>query len=103
MDKVYKFNFIFLRNDSEIKNEFKEMLPANIKEKIRGDIKVSFNESTNKIVSMIDNLVKEKVIEEEGTEMKTILDLSKTHHGKVLVSSIGYTCKAEKLPALALC
>lgn len=104
MNKIYKFDFIFLRSDPKLENEFKRMLPDDLGKKIRGDIKIDFNASAEKIISMVDKLVTKNIAEEEKNEMEEIENLSKIHHGKdqiasglVEVARALYDNKAEKI------
>lgn len=82
MDKIYKFDYIFLRSDSELENEFKNIVPKNILDKIRGDIKVDFNAPAEQIIGMVDRLTQEKVQEEENKEVSEITELYKNRHGE---------------------
>ena len=75
MYKVYKFDYLFLRSDPELEHKFIEMIPLEIKKKIKGDIKVDIRTPAKDIIKKVLELSKEEVTKEEKSIVKEISDI----------------------------
>jgi len=61
----YKFEHLFLRKDPEITNQFINILPKEIKNKIRGEIAIDMDTPAQGIISKVMELDKSEVKKEE--------------------------------------
>ena len=72
MDKIYNFNGIFLRNDPQLENQLKSLMPKNIQAKILGDISVDFEAPADKVIALVDELTRKEVVKNENQEINEI-------------------------------
>ncbi len=79
MHRIYKFEYLYLRSEPELEHEFVNMLPAEIKKKLKGGIKVSMNAKPQEVIEKALEL-EEKEVEKE--EVDLVAELSNLIHSK---------------------
>lgn len=86
MDKVYEIDFLYLRSEASLEDEFLKLLPKPLKDKIKGWVKLDMDEDPDEVVKLANILVEEEVKKEEETEMSSIEQMiSNDTHGLSVV------------------
>ncbi len=72
MHKAYKCEYLFLRIDPELEHEFLKLLPKDIKERLKGHIRVDMDASPSEIIEKANALMKEEVRGEEENRVREL-------------------------------
>ncbi|NTU69770.1 hypothetical protein HGB13_03050 [bacterium] len=77
MDKVYELDFLYIRSESELEDEFMKLLPATLQSKIKGWVSLDMGVDSNDVVKLANTLVEEEVKKEEINEMVEVESIIK--------------------------
>lgn len=96
MYRIHKFEYLILRNDPEIENEFKELLSKEISDKIRGHISVDMDAPSGDIISEAMEIERREKKKEETEDIDILLEYSKSSQGKHKIA-LGLLSVSKKL------